>query len=250
MELLDPVRRDDAIRTKEAGLLEQFERYTADILDRYVPPSRRNRESLLFAKIYKDWDPELPDDERRRALMTALMAADVESRGPLRLTRAQNKRLAKVFENIGAECRSEGLPLHAEMAYDHAAGIHLMLGDNMARDRCLYARSRSRQIAMKPSWGKLRLGAAWLLCGYGYKPFLLLFWVVVQLILFTVCVAVALPHGDFVGNLYLCLINYLDPHDADGLPGAAQVLLVVESYFSLVFGSIFFALLVHRWFRI
>lgn len=249
MELMDQIRRDDGLRAKEADLLEQFERYTADILDRYEPPGRRNRESLIFAKIYKEWDRGLPEDDRRRTLITALMAADVESRGPLRLTRAQNKRLAKVFENIGAECRAEGLPLHAELAFDHAAGIHLVLGDNLARDRCLYERSRSRQKAIGLSWEKLRLASAWVLCGYGYKPYLLLFWVIVQLVVFTVAIAMAI-NGDIIGNLYLCVINYVDPHDADKLPGTAKLLMVLESYFSLVSVSVFFALLVHRWFRI
>jgi len=249
MEMVDDARQTNTLRAKEGELLDQFERYTADILDRYAPPGRRGRESLLFTDIYKAWDPSLQDEDRRRALIKALMAADVESRGPLRLTRAQNKRLADIFEKIGAECRSEELFQHAELAFDHAAGIHLQLGDNIARDRCLYARSRERQRASKPGWEKSRLTVSWMLCGYGYKPYLLLAWVIAQLLLFTGCVAIAL-RGSIMENLYLCMVNYLDPRDADNLSGAAKILLVVESYFSLVSISVFFALLVHRWFRI
>jgi hypothetical protein len=92
------------------------------------------------------------------------------------LTRAQNKRLADIFEKIGRECRSEGLFQPRELAFDHAAGIYLLLGDNHRRDRCLYARSRERQRARKFGWEKIRLTAAWMLCGYGYKPYLLLAW--------------------------------------------------------------------------
>ncbi|HET9142060.1 hypothetical protein [Actinophytocola sp.] len=249
MELVDEARQDKTLRAKEADLLDRFERYTADILDRYSPPSRRGRESLVFAHIYQAWDPSLPGDDRRRALIKALMAADVESRGPLRLTRAQNKRLAAIFEKIGKECRSEKLFLHAELAFDHAAGIYLQLGDNIGRDRCLYARSRERQRASKPGWEKTRLSFAWILCGYGYKPQWLLFWVIAQLAVFTVFVAIA-RSGPLWQNMYLCLVNYLDPHDADNLPDAIKILLVIESYFSLVSISVFFALLVHKWFRI
>jgi hypothetical protein len=75
MEMVDQARQAKTLRAKEGELLDQFERYTADILDRYSPPSRRGRESLVFTGIYRAWDPSLPEEDRRRALITALMAA-------------------------------------------------------------------------------------------------------------------------------------------------------------------------------
>jgi hypothetical protein len=249
IEMVDRARTEKSLRTEEERLLDHFERYTADILDRYSPPGRRHRESLVFAKLYAAWDARLPDDERRRALITALMAAEVESRGPLRLTRAQNGRLAGIFERIGMECRKEQLLRHAELAFDRAAGTYLMLGDNSARDRCLFARSRSKQTALGPGLAKAQLALSWILCGYGYKPWRLLLWVLVELVVFTAGIAVTSP-GSVGQSIHTSLTNYLDPGDADGLPGTAQLLLVLESYIGLVSLSVFFALLVHRWFRI
>ncbi|MFL6145293.1 MAG: hypothetical protein ACJ72N_25965 [Labedaea sp.] len=241
LELLETAEEEGALRAKEAELLDQFERYAADILDRYQPPGTRNRESLVFAHLYEAKD--------ERALITRLLAAEVESRGPLRLTQAQNGRLARIFEGIGEECRAEGLPLHAALAFERAAGIYLLLSDNAARDRCLYARIRATQQARRFTVRKGLVGLSWILCGYGYKPYWLLAWVGAQLAVFTFAVALTVP-GSIWHGVYISLTNYLDPQGSEGLSGPAQVVLVAESYVSAVSLSVFFALLVHRWFRI
>jgi hypothetical protein len=248
LDALDNARSEGTLRAEEAELLDRFESYTVDVLDRHVPPGPRTKESLAFARLYER-RTAVTLDERRRLLLVALMAAEVESRGPFRLTQAQNGRLARIFERIGQDCGREGLLLHAALAYERAAGIYLLLSENGARDQCLYARARYRQQADLPGLRKVMLAVSGTLCGYGYKPYRLLSWVGVQLVLFTIGVVIAI--GGSIGHgIYTSLTNYLNPTGGDNLSGVAQVLLVTESYVSTVSLSVFFALVVHRWFRL
>jgi hypothetical protein len=244
---LEQVRIKGSLRTKEADLLDQFERYTADVLDRYWSAWPRNRESLAFAPLY---EPQVAGSvhDRYRSLITALMASDVESRSPFRLTQAQNNRLAAVFERIGKECQSEKLLLHAALAFDRAADIYLLLGKGSARDRCLFARKQCIRTAMRPGWVKARTTIAWVLCGYGYQPYRLMLWMMVQIAFFSILFDLTVPESIW-SSIYMCLVNYLDPLDTEKLSTMAKVVLVTESYVGLVSLSVFFALLVRRWFR-
>jgi hypothetical protein len=249
-ELVDAAKADGRLeRAEEITLLDRFEHYTADVLDRYPPPGPRNRESLAFVHLYREREDDTSAEDRCRALLVALMAAEVESRGPLRLTQAQNGRLAAILERIGAACGKEGLLLHAALAFERAAGIYLLLSDNAGRDRCLYERARFRQKSTGPGLAKALLAVSWTLCGYGYKPYRLLAWVAIQLVVFSLGVALTVP-GSVWHGIYLSVTNYLDPQGSDELSATAQMLLVTESYVSAVSLSVFFALLVHRWFRI
>jgi hypothetical protein len=247
VEMLEQVRIEDSLRTKEADLLDKFERYTADVLDRYWQAWPRNRESLAFASLY---EPQAAGSvhDRDRALITALMAADVESRGPFRLTQAQNNRLAAVFERIGKECQLKKLFRHAALAFDSAADIYLLLGKDGVRDRCLFARKQCIRKAMKPSWVKVRTTIAWVSCGYGYQPYRLMLWMAVQIAVFSILFDLTGPESIW-SSIYMCLVNYLDPLDTEKLSTMAKAVLVTESYVGLVSLSVFFALLVRRWFR-
>jgi hypothetical protein len=247
VELVEKVRADPGLRAGEAGLLDQFERYTAGLLDRYQPARLHYRDSLAFARLYERMPAS--EDERPHVVLGALMAAEVESLGPLRLTQAQNIRLAAILERIGRDCAADGLPLHASRAFDRAAGIYLLLSDNHARDRCLFARTRYRHKASGRGLPKAFLFLSWILCGYGYKPYRLLLWVAVQVVAFTLAIALITPSA--IGDgVYLSLINYLDPQTPDRLPTTIKALLVAENYLGIISLSVFFALLVHRWFRI
>ena len=263
IELVDPfiekartTPHDSRLPTEESKLLDKFENYAVDVLDRHPPPGPRDRESLVFADLYRARDrldeatEETSPEDRRRTLLIAMMAAEVETRGPLRLTNVQNARLAKIFERIGDACGKENLPLHAALAFERAASIYLLLSSNSARDRCLHAEIRYRQRATKRGFRKTMLTLSWILTGYGYKPYRLLFWVAVQLVLFTALVALNTRGDSLWHNILLSFTNYLDPQGADNVTEFGKAVLVTESYVSAVSLSVFFALLVHRWFRI
>ncbi|GLY70468.1 hypothetical protein [Amycolatopsis taiwanensis] len=250
LEYVNDVLRRNALRAEEGALLDRFERETAVVLDRYHPPSTRLPNNLVFAQLYDDQRDALPD-ERRRATIAALMAAEVESRGPLRQTQAQNAQLAELFKRVGTACEADGLLLHAELAFERAADIYLLLNQHVKRDHCLFAKERCRHHAAKPGWGRAMAAISSALCGYGYQPYRLLLWVLAQLLVF--CVAIALVARQPVSDsIYTSFANYLNPlgtGDTATWPGAARVLLVIESYTGYLSLSVFFALLVRRWFR-
>jgi hypothetical protein len=250
VELLDEADLRGTLAADEQECLDRFETYAADILERYVPPGPRRRDSLVFAHLYVA-EPQAERGARRRALLTALLAGEAEARGPLRLTQAQSIRLAEVFKRLGSGLLTDGLVLHAALAFDRAAGLYLQVGDHRARDGCLLAQARARHRA--PGRGALRVLEALssVLCGYGYQPYRLLGWVVFQLAAFSV--ALSLISGiSILRSSYMCLVNYLNPlglGDTAQVPHSAWVLLVAEGYLGSVSLSVFFALVVRRWFR-
>jgi hypothetical protein len=249
---LDEAELNGTLRAKEQLFLSTFERYAADILDNYLPPGPRRRESLVFAHLYAAEDRSSPE-ERRRQLVTALLAGEVEFRGPLRLTQAQNVRLATLFEHFGVRFMQDGLPSHAALSFDRAATLFLHVGDHSARERCLFAQAHARHRARPRGWLKAMEFLSGVLCGYGHQPYRLLGWVVFQLAAFSIALTL-ITKGSVVDTVYMCLINYLNPlglGDTKGVPHAhaAWALFVVESYAGSVSLSVFFALLVRRWFR-
>ncbi|HET9255725.1 MAG TPA: hypothetical protein VFO16_11045 [Pseudonocardiaceae bacterium] len=251
VEELERARDEGKLRTEEAKLLDQLEVYTADILDRYRSARSRNRESLAFTSLY-DSQVAASAEDRHRALIIALMAAEVEFGGPLRLTQAQNNRLAEVFDRIGQECRAVKLLRHAALAFDRAASIYLSLGNSAKRDSCLFARSQCVRTAMKRSWTKALLTISWIVFGYGYQPYRLILWVIIQLAAFSIGLIIIRGGEQIEQSIFVCLTNYLNPiggDDLKSLPLAAKILLVIESYSGAVSMSVFFALLVRRWFR-
>lgn len=250
MESVNDVARRGALREEESVLLDHFERLTAIVLDRYHPRGTRLPTNLVFAQLY-DAQRDAPADESRRATIAALMAAEVESRGPFRQTREQNAQLAELFERIGTACEADGLLLHAALAFERAADIYLLLNQHVKRDHCLFAKERCRHHAAKPGWARAVAAVSSALCGYGYQPYRLLLWVLAQLAVFGIAIALVAqrPVGE---SVYMALANYLNPlgsGDTAVLPGVARVLLVIESYTGYVSLSVFFALLVRRWFR-
>lgn len=224
------------------------------VLGKYDPPSAwRRGDSLVFAHLYADARQPQPDEDGRAPveLLAALLAAEVEFRGPLRLSRTQNTLLAGVYERLGAALRTLGLPAHAVLSFGRAATLHRLNEDVDAVDRCglLQARARCRT---KPRWQRIGSQLSDLLCGYGYQPFRLLTWIGVQLILFSAAFLV-LAHGPVSDTLYLSMTSYLNPMglgDTGELGRFGRALLVVESWAGTVSLSVFFALLVRRWFRL
>ncbi|MGW5054039.1 hypothetical protein [Actinokineospora sp. NPDC004072] len=239
------------LRERETELLDTFEQHTASILDRLAGSRWPKSHELVFKELY-DRKPDHLPSECRRTLLVALLAAEVEFHGPLKLTQAQNTDLAAIMEELGAECLVEGLHLHAADAFDRAAEIHLLTRDDLARDRCLYRRNQARQRIEPKAWRKGLLWISWLTCGYGYKPYRLLLWVLIQLVAFGITLVVVARGQDTLTSVQMVLTNYLNPAgggDTNGLPPLAKGVLLTESYVGALSLNIFFALLVRRWFR-
>jgi hypothetical protein len=252
VEMLDEARLDGVLRTAEPHLLDRFEKYAADIIDRYVPPGPRNRDSLVFSHLYSRALASV--DEGEYSTIAALLGAEAEIRGPLRLTPAQTLRLAEIVERLGHRCARAGLSLHAAFAFDRAGGLYMQVENRHAQDRCLLLARRARYRARDRGLVKVLEAISNLLCGYGYQPYRLLGWVFVQLAALILVLRIMFG-APLVTSMHAVLINYLNPlglndlNDIEGLPRNAWVLLVIESYAGAVSLSVFFALVVRRWFR-
>ncbi|MEU2036435.1 hypothetical protein [Nocardia amamiensis] len=250
----------------EKPLLDSFNNHVEKVVTAFDHTKVKHRgDSLLFSDIYAAADDNTAMDEvLQRAhveLLMALLAAEVELRGPLSLSRTQNIRLAEIYEDLGHRLLAAALPGqrtktflpgHAAMAFLRASGLHALNEDVDAQDRCGLALARARRSATYPAW---RRSVGWisdLLCGYGYRPFRLLGWIAAQLLLFTVALwlSTSLP---VTTALHMCLINFLNPVGLGDLQEVGRIgraLLMVEAYAGIVSTSVFFALLVRRWFRL
>jgi hypothetical protein len=259
VELLEAARMPDEhtappveiSSTAEKDLLERFQRFTADVLLRYLPPGPRKNSGLVFEHLYRPATPPR-DSDAEHATVAALLAAETEFRGPLKLTQAQIVLLAQTFENLGDRLRRSALPLHAEFAFDRAGSLYLQVADHPARDHCLLAASRARHRARGWGWRSALETISDVLCGYGYQPYRLLAWVCVQLAV--LCIILTLfSDQTAVNSAHLVLTNYLNPlgpGDTVDMPYGVWVALTIESYAGSVSLSVFFALVVRRWFRL
>lgn len=251
----DPRRRPrTAPWPNERDLLERFESTALRLIARYEPPGiRRHGDSLVFRHVYAHARParevrasrgEVPLD-----LIAGLLAAEVEFRGPLRLSHTQNGLLADIYEDLGRALVAAGLPAHAALAFRRALFLHRTNGSPEAEDRCGLAERQAKWRASPPGWRRPLRRLPDLVCGYGYRPFRMLGLIGLQLLFFTGMVT-WVTDTPVTQNLYLCLTNYLNPLGLSDSAGSARPIYVVEAYLGTISMSVFFALLVRRWFRL
>ncbi|MFD6451134.1 hypothetical protein ACWFRF_16045 [Nocardia sp. NPDC055165] len=243
----------------EQDNLDQLDRRVERVLAEYDPPStRRAGDSLVFARVYAPIDDILehptPSDHTLRVLAMAMLAAEIEARGPLRLSRRQNRMLALIYEDLGARLLDVDLPAHACVAFRQARDLHAINADLDDQDRCGLALARARTRAQRRGMRRTPGFVANILCGYGYRPFRLLGWIACELALFAGALMLVTDVAATTAA-HLSLIEFLNPLglgdlDAMDLEPTARVLLIVESYLGSVTTSVFFALLVRRWFRL
>jgi hypothetical protein len=259
-------RSAGTLRLEEWNLVDGFESASSTVLDEYargMPREPRTTDALVFQHLYdaafalpgaEQWPDDgepFDEDTDLRTVLAALLAAETEARGPLRLTTAQSIRLAEVVERLGHELRRRRLPLHASLAFTRAGTLFLEAEQWHARDRCMLAGLRSRHAARGFGGAKALESVSDALCGYGYAPYRLLGWGALQLAVFSVVLVLGF-HAGLANGVYTAMENYLNPVGTGEakLPDAARIPLVVESYAGLISTSVFFALIVRRWFRL
>ncbi|MGW4636228.1 hypothetical protein [Nocardia sp. NPDC004415] len=249
-------RRGDGV-ADEHELLDGFNHQVESILLSYTPPtSRRAGDSLVFGHLYGAADPArlrtAGEDLQLVTTLSALFAAEVETRGPLRLSRTQDTLLAEVYEEIGEHLLRARLPAHAALAFRQAYRLHTVTEDFRGQDRCGLSQARARTLAHPTRRGRVLGRTSDLLCGYGYRPFRLLGWIAAQIALFTLAV-VATSQTSVGIAMYLGFISFLNPlgyQDVETTGTLARVILTVEAYTGIVSISVFFALLVRQLFRL
>jgi hypothetical protein len=243
--------RDGELPQREEDLLERLDSYLPSLVyafDNQVPPPRERGGSLALEKEYFEWRKTSGDsDARRQAVIRSYLATETERRGQFQLSHTQNARIAAHLDAMGHEFLELDMPGHAALAYQNAADLYLPLHQNSKRERSLLywrrALHRTRQSGLRRRWETFYDA----ICGYGYRPFRMLGWMVATLAFFSLAVWVAGPAG-FGRSVHGCLINFLNPlafSDLDStFGGFAKALLVVESYTGSISMAIFFALLV------
>ncbi|WP_280421478.1 hypothetical protein [Nocardia carnea] len=253
-ELLDQQRYPGRMALDELGARVEA------VLDEYDPPSARRKHSgtLVFPHLYATSRHPAEDEEQWRvpsAVIAALIAAEVEFRGPLKLSSRQNTLLAEEYERIGAQLAQTRLDTHAALAFRRAVALYRINEDNESEDRCGLLLARAETRSLPPGLRRWAGFGSDVLCGHGYRPSWLLGWVVAQITVFT-GIALALPleeKGQNAGDaVYLGVMSFLSPpglDDTGDLPTAGQTLFVLEGWAGVVSMSVFFALLVRKWFR-
>ncbi|MCM6774224.1 hypothetical protein NDR87_12150 [Nocardia sp. CDC159] len=240
----------------ERDLLDIFNTHVEAVLAEYNPPGvRRAVEGLVFDHLYTAARHPARDEEGWRvpsALLAALVAAEVEFRGPLRLSAIQSTVLAEVYERLGPRLSRAKLPSHAVLCYRRAMALYRMNEDVDGEDRCglELARARTRTHPRGPRRWAGHISDV--LCGYGYRPFWLLGWVAAQLVIFTATGLLLAGNASTAETVYMCVTSFLNPlgpGDTQNLHAAARPLFAVESWAGTVSMSVFFALLVRKWFR-
>ncbi|MFB8276224.1 hypothetical protein [Nocardia colli] len=240
-------------REGEQDLLDSFNRHVEAVIAGYDPPGiRRRSDSLLFARAYADLGKTSDSDAQVvLEVLLALFAAEVEYRGPLKLSRTQSRRLAEVYEQIGGTL-AQDLPGHAALAFRRAWSLYRQDGDTDAEDRCGLSLVRARRWGQPIRWRRCVGYFSDLVCGYGYRPYRMLLWIFLQVAL-SIAVVRSLSTASTLSIVYDCAMNYLNPlgpADTAGLEGTDQLVFVVEAYAGVLSTSVFFALLVRRWFRL
>ncbi|MFD3702529.1 hypothetical protein ACFWUP_05230 [Nocardia sp. NPDC058658] len=250
---VDEIEESDR-RRDERSLIEDFNHGVEQILLRYSPPSsRRSGDSLVFADVYRNVDRYARSNTRNlNATFAAFFAAEVEFRGPLRLSRTQNSLLADIYEGVGGHLLDARLPMHAALAFRQAAHLHTVNENPRGQDRCSLAHARARTKAGRSRTRRVGGYISDILCGYGYQPFRLLAWIAVEIALFTVTVNQLAPK-DVNQMTYLATVGILSPPGWDDVKEQAAsvtLILTAEAVTGLVSTSLFFALLVRRLFRL
>jgi hypothetical protein len=225
----------------ELELLPQFEEFAADLLESFEPPALRDRRDLLLAELYAK---SLDDPSDERACVAALFAAEVEFRGPMKLTSTQTVRLADIMERLGNTLRGLRLPLHAALAYGQAADAYRSVGSTRSRDRCHLAALRSRHRARNPGLVKLLEALSDMLCGYGYLPFRLLSWILAQVAAATAVLTLVFA-GSVTESLRVALLGPLS-FAMVSFSSGVQILAVINFYGMIFLFTLFIIFVARR----
>ncbi|MEV0045611.1 hypothetical protein AB0H60_19405 [Nocardia rhamnosiphila] len=249
----------------EQRSLEKLHDMVSLVLECYDPPgARRIRNNLALADIYfeagavldvasmsEQPDPHEPRPEVPAEYFAALLAAEVEFHGPVRLNYTEKSLLADLYERVGEWMLEYELFTHAAFAYKRAAIVHYQNEETTAQERCELASTRARRAALPVGLRNLGMLSADLLCGYGYLPFRMLGWILAQIILFTLLLVLPGEYSE-TGMVHAGIINFFSPlglGDTSGYSGATRIVLVIESFAGTLSVLAFVVLLARRFLR-
>lgn len=242
--------RQSALAEREEDLLVRLNGYLPGLVyafDSEVPPRERGGGLALEKEYYEWWRTSGDPDARRQGVIRSFLAAETERRGQYRLSQVQSGRIADHYHAVGEEFIALGMPGHAAMAFRSAADLYELPQQKAKRERALLNWRRAHRETRPPGSIRFLESVYDATCGYGYRPFRMLGWMLLTLAVFSLAVWLCGSAG-YAKSLHACLVNFLNPltfGDLDGvLSGPAQSLLIIESYIGSISMAIFFAFLV------
>ncbi|MFI9534134.1 hypothetical protein ACIG56_12900 [Nocardia fusca] len=253
----------------EQRSLEKLHDMASLALECYDPPgARRIRNNLVLADIYFEagavldvasmseqpdpHEPRKPRPEVPAEYFAALLAAEVEFHGPVRLNYTEKSLLADLYERVGEWMLKYELFTHSAFAYKRAAIVHYQNEETAAQERCELASARARRAALPVGLRNLGMPSADLLGGFGYLPFRMLGWILAQLVLFTLLFVFVSGERSAATMVHAVIINFFSPlglGDTSELSGAERLVLVIESFAGTLSVLVFVVLLARRFLR-
>lgn len=239
----------------DSKILDQFHKPFDRFWKKYSLQFVRHSTFELYLEKVKSVDFGRPTDDQPQtaeSLLRTFIACEIETRISSRMTDTQKVTLGRLLYSTGRKLLSlDRWPSHASHCFWKASEIFGQLNDYTALDNCLYHRSMA-EIRRKTCFHKIFGIFAYLLAGFGYRPYRLLATCLAVIVLFTLVYQVILPQWTLFDCFRFSFVNYLamlSYEDIDGISRTGQALILFQGFLSLVLNSTFIALLGRKWFR-
>lgn len=184
-------------------------------------------------------------------LLKAFMAAEVELRIEPRMTIEQRKKLGTIFCQIGERFRSRNWQGHARFCFSRGAQLFGDLRLYRLEDDCWYNEAKAA-MSQLDGISRLKAWSLYLFAGFGYRPYRLLYFCLLTVVIFALAYAALEPTWPLFQCVAVSSMNYLTALGYGDIKEATRVtqsVVVLQGFLSLVLNSTLFALLVRRWFR-
>lgn len=185
------------------------------------------------------------------ALLKRFLACEMELRVESRMTIQQSRKLAGAYFEIGSGFYGRQWWAHARFCFSRSAGLMAELRDFRRADDCWYWEMLS-ETKLCGTYLRIVRFPSWLLAGFGYRPYRLLYSAFASIFFFAAVFWVLRPGTLFFENLMFSGMNYLAAvgfGDVASWALLARAVVLLQGIVSLVLNATLFALLVRRWFR-
>lgn len=189
--------------------------------------------------------------ERLPTLLKAFMAAEVELRIEPRMTIEQRKKLGTIFRQIGEGFIPHNWHGHARFCFSRGAQLFGDLRLHRLEDDCWYHEAKAA-MSQSDGWGYVKAWPLFLFAGFGYRPYRLLYFCLLTVMMFAFVYVALEPAWPFFQCVSISSMNYLTAVGYGDIKEAkhlTQSVVMLQGFLSLVLNSTLFALLVRRWFR-
>jgi len=197
----------------------------------------------LIAPCITQGDPDL--ESFSRAFVGILV--ELTLRPPASVT--QQESLALALARLWEVASLNSLHHHAELLARQGAAIRLQNSDVKGADH-FYFRAEISCDRRRVNGLRLDRQLTRWLAGYGFRPYRVLVWWAVSIAIFTVAYLLALEDlGDALTFSLASQLGSVGFSDIEAVPDYVRTLSLVQTSIGLLAVSVFFALVLRRWFK-